>query len=126
MRARQRSALVVGYGHQGKVPKSSIEGLQVRPIQPAVQRGDRLTGDISKGWKMEQVHVKVQDVKFVSAATHLIQHHQHMRYGVAHGRIQSQRLGRAGHELSARTRVTAGKDRYLVTLTNQLFSEVRD
>ena len=66
------AALVVGYRHQRKVPKPSIEGLQIRQIQTAVQRGDRLAGDIGKGWKMEQVHVKVQDVKFMSAATHFI------------------------------------------------------
>lgn len=74
---------------------------------------------------LKQVNVEVQDVKFVRAAVHLMQHRQ-VTGGVIPVAKQAQALGRAGCELGRRLGVPAGEQRDFVTLADQFFCNPAD
>jgi hypothetical protein len=48
--------------------------------------------DVAKQGKMQDVDVKVDDVEFVRAAPHFVQHHHVVGDPVAHGFIEPQGL----------------------------------
>lgn len=76
---------------------------------------------------MQIVDVKVNDVEFVALDQFddLVEHHKMMGDLIDAPFVESQRSGTARNEPRACDGVTAGKQRDVMTLVNQLLGEVR-
>lgn len=75
---------------------------------------------------MEQVGVEMQDIELRGPPTHCLQLHHLVRQRVVAIRIETKRLVTAGHELRSGSRVAAGEQGDVMTLTDQFFSQIGD
>ena len=73
---------------------------------------------------LELVDMKMQDVKLRCHVAQLFEHDHVVGDGVAHGRIEPQRLFAEGHQPRRAYGVSAGKQGDLVALRNQFLGEV--
>jgi len=73
---------------------------------------------------MREISVEVQDVEAGCEALYLLHHHQVIGDVIADIRIETQRLTGCWHELGTRSRIAAGKERYLVTLPDKLVRQI--
>ena len=71
------------------------------------------------------INVKMDDIELRSALEHTFQHQNLVRQSVHAVLVQTQRAPAPRHQPSFRHRVATGKERHVVTLTNQFLSEVR-
>jgi hypothetical protein len=119
-----RPALRLGHRDQRHLGKALVEVPEVRQVLAAMQRRQRAAGLIAENGEMELVDVEVQDVELIGHAAHLVEHHHVMGDGIAHGRVEAQRLGRTGHEPRRGDRIAAGEQRDIVALCDQRVSQV--
>ena len=73
---------------------------------------------------MEEIDVKMKNVKLLRALAHLINHQHEVRNDIAHGRIEAQRARTTGSQLSAGDRVRACKERHIVAKPDEFFGQV--
>jgi hypothetical protein len=78
----------------------------------------------SKQRKMQVVDMKVQEVEIGGALPHFVQHQRMMRNWVTDIRIEAQRTGSARNELGGGDGIPAGEKCYLMTLPDQLLSQI--
>ena len=88
---RQWFALVIGDRNQRHFAEAGIERLEIPQILSAVKRGQGPGRQRAEKGEMEQIDVKMENVKLVRALADLINHQHEVRNGVAHRRIKAQR-----------------------------------
>ena len=66
--------------------------MRSRQILPAMKRGQGATCERAKKRELEKIDVKMNDVEFVRALAHLIDHKHEVRNGIAHRIIESERV----------------------------------
>src|SRR6185437_15002985 len=98
---RQWLTLVVGDGNQWHVAEAAIERLEIPQILPAVKRGQGASGQRAEKREMEQIDMKMKNVKLLGALAHPIDHQHKVRNDIAHGRIKAQRASTTGSQLGA-------------------------
>ena len=91
-----------------------------------MRRRQGLAPEPGKQWKMQKIHMKMDNVEFFGAPRDAVQHHQVMRKRIFASRIETQRATAPGSESRLRLRVAAGKQSDLMTLAYQLFGQIRD
>ena len=98
---RQWFALVVGDGNQWHFAEAGIKGLEICQILPAVKRSQSPSCQRAEKREVEEIDVKMKNVKLLRALAHLIDHQHEVRNDVAHGRIEAQRASTTGSQLGA-------------------------
>jgi hypothetical protein len=88
-----------------------------------MQRCQGPIGEIVNQRRVDYVDVKVKNVELVDPAAHLVQHDYVVRQGIAHDRIEAQCHVTAAHEPRGRLGIAAGKQRDLMSLAHELFSQ---
>ena len=126
VRVRHRAALRVGDRDQRHVVEADIERKQIGQILAAVQRGDGAARDRPEQREMKLVDVEVQDVEFVGALAHAIEHQHVIGDRIADAGVEPQRLRHAGHQIGRRDRIAAREQRDLVAERHQLLSQIGD
>jgi hypothetical protein len=84
---RQWFALVGRDRNQRHFAEAGIKGLEICQILPAVKRSQSPNCQRAEKRKVEEINVKMKDVKLLRALVHLINHQHEVRNDVAHGRI---------------------------------------
>src|SRR5580704_1425110 len=87
-----------------------------RSQSPSSQRAEKR--------EVEEIDVKMKDIKLLRALAYLIDHQREMRNDIAHGRIEAQRARTTGSQLSAGDRVCARKERHIVAKPDKFFGQV--
>ena len=83
-------------GNQWHFAEPGIKGLEIPQILPAVKRSQGLRRQRAEEREMEQIDVKMKNVKLLRALTHLINQQHEVRYDVAHRRIKAQGASATG------------------------------
>ena len=123
---RHGQALRVGDGHQRHIVEAHIKRNQIGQILPAVQRGDGAVRDRPEQRKLELVDMEVQDVEFIGALAHAIEHQHVVGNWIADAVFEPQRFGYARHKIGGRDRIAAGKEGDLMAERHQLLGQVGD
>src|SRR5580704_13088907 len=87
-----------------------------RSQSPSSQRAEKR--------EVEEIDVKMKDIKLLRALAHLIDHEREMRNDIAHGRIEAQRARTTGSQLSAGDRIRARKERHIVAKPDKFLGQV--
>jgi len=66
-----------------------------------MKRSQSPSGPRAEKWKVEEIDVKMENVKLLRALAHLINHQHEVWNDVAHGRIEAQRARTTGSQLGA-------------------------
>jgi hypothetical protein len=74
--------------------------------------------------EMEQIYVKMKNVKLLRALTHLINHQHKVGYDIAHGRIKAQGASTTRGQLGAGDRVSTCKERHIVAKADKVFGQI--
>src|ERR1700684_2310786 len=106
---RQRFALVIRNGNQWHFAEPGIKRLEIPQILAAVKGSQGPRRQRAEEREMEQIDVKMKNVKLVRALTHLINHQHKVGYDVVHGRIKAQGASATGSYIGAGDRVSACK-----------------
>src|SRR6202161_1133315 len=93
---RQGCALVVRNENQWHSAEQGIKGFETPQVLPAVKRSQGLRRQRAEEREMEQIDVKMKNVKLLRALAHLINHQHEVRYDIAHGRIKAQGASATG------------------------------
>src|SRR3984957_13186911 len=86
---RQWFALVARNGNQRHFAEPGIKGFEIPQILPAVKRSQGPRRQRAEEREMEQIYVKMKNVKHLRALTHIIHQQHEVRYDVVHGRIKA-------------------------------------
>ncbi|WP_348240662.1 hypothetical protein, partial [Salmonella enterica] len=70
--------------------ESRVEGLEVRQVQPPMERGQRPVCNVPDQREMQDVKVEVKDIELVGQAADLVQHQDVEGNGIPHVGIQPQ------------------------------------
>ena len=100
---------MVGDRHQRHVVKAPVDRLQLRQIEPAVQRRERRHAHTLQQWISEVIQMRVNDVELVRTARDDFQFHEDRCEVILDGRIQTQRARPDRHELTFGLAVTGCK-----------------
>src|SRR6516164_439737 len=119
-----RETLRIRNRYERHFAETKIEWPEIRHILPAMRRGEGALRYVTKQRKMELIDVEVEDVEIVDEFVHPVEHEHVIRNGVAHVRIQPQRLRDARHQVGGRYRVSAREQRHVVTEAGELISQV--
>ena len=124
--AGDRLALVVGDRHQGHFAKTEVKRFEIVEILSAVQRRYGAMSCWSEQGKVKLVDVEMQNVEFVGALAHPIEHQHVVWNRVPHIGVEPERHGGTGHEVGGGYRVAARKQRHIVTQLDQFVGQIRD
>ena len=91
-----------------------------------MQRRQGPIGKVPHQRSVNQVDVEVQHVELVDPAADLVQHDHVVRQRIAHRRIEAQRYVAAADEPGRCLGVAAGKQRDIVSLAHEFFSQKRN
>ena len=80
--AGERCALGVAHRHQRHLGKGAIDGMELRQVEPAVQRHDRRSRALTGERQPEVVGVAVDDVEVAGALVDAEEHAEVERHGV--------------------------------------------
>jgi hypothetical protein len=126
VRAGQRGALGVGDGHDRHVAELAVQRLQVGDVEATVEGRQLRHRRSPRQRKVLVVHVKVDRVEFTGALRNVFQHQDVMRRLVDAVLVEPERTPAAGDEVRLRLRVSARKQRHVVSLPDELLRQVRD
>jgi hypothetical protein len=100
-RNRDRRALAVGDRDERHLREGDIDRMIIRQVEPSMQRGDASVLKALEQRVLEQIDMEMEDVEFVRALPHLVQHDQEMgRLVLDAGESEGRRDAR--HELRRR------------------------
>src|ERR1700723_2526514 len=114
----------MGDGNQWHFAEAGIKGLEICQILPAMKRSQSPSSQRAEKREVEEIDVKMKDIKLLRALAHLIDHQREMRNDIAHGRIEAQRARTTGSQLSAGDRVPTCKERHVVAESDKFFSQI--
>src|SRR4051812_848274 len=92
-------------------------------IEPAVQGGEERRRLAREQRERIVVEVKMQEVEFAGLAADLLEHRDMQRVGIADRTVEAQRARPVGLQFRRGLRVSAGKQRDVVTERDELFDE---
>src|SRR5215471_10715744 len=111
-----RSALCMRDGDERHVGKTAVEMLQIGKVLPAVQRRDGAVLGGAEDGKMKLINVEVQNIEVRGHAPNLVEHQHVVGNDVPDRGVEAQGLGTARDEFGPGDRVSACKQRDVVTL----------
>src|SRR5262249_35560128 len=123
---RQGRALGIGDRHDGLAVVFAVDRREVRNVEPAMQRGHTAARMTPRPWEMQIVAVEMHDVEVTNLLDDALEQDQMVREHVDASSVQAQGAGADGDEFRGRLRVAGGKQRHLVPLSDEFFSEIRD
>ena len=124
--AAQISPLIVGDRDEREIAKGCIERRKIGQVQSPVERRQGPIGNVPHQRSVKQVDVEVQHVELVDPAADLVQHDHVVRQRIAYRRIEAQRYVAAADEPGRCLGVAAGKQRDIVSLAHEFFSQKRN
>src|SRR5579871_6437681 len=92
-------------------------------VEPAVQRGEERSRLAREQRERIIVEMEMQEVESAGLAAYLLEHRDVQCVGIADRAVESQRAGPARLQLRRGSRVTACKQRDVVTERDQLFDQ---
>ncbi len=124
--AQHRQALRVGDRDQRHVVKTHIKRKQIGQILAAVQGGNGAVCDRPERRKLELVDVEMQNIKFVGALAHAIEHQHIIGDGIRTLASSRSALGPQLTRLAAVIRIAARKQCHVVAQCHQFLSQIGD
>ena len=123
---RQRRSLVVRDRDDRHVAELGVDRLEVRDVEPAVERRGVWHAEPPRQREVEVVEVPVNHVEAVGLGRHRLQLDHLVRQRIDDAVIKPQGAGSARDQLRRGLRVTAGEQGDVVALANELLGQVGD
>src|SRR5260221_3344381 len=122
----QRRSLRVRDGDDGHVAEFPIQRRQVWYVEAAVKCSHGRDRQTRADREVQIVDVKVDDIEFLGVAEHELQHANMMGQLIHAVLAQTEEMLGRGDQPGASNGITTGEQGYVMSLTNQLFRQVRD
>ena len=126
VRLRQRHPLVVRDRDDRHLAELVVDGLQVRDVEPAVERGHVGHAEAPRHREVEVVDVPVNDVEPMRRRRDRLQLDDLVRERIDDRLVEPQAARRAGDQLGGGPGIPAREERHVVALPDELFRQVGD
>ena len=123
---RHREPLVVRNRNQREPAKGCVHPPQLWNVELSVHGRNRSSCETHSQRIVENVNVKMQDVKLLRHPTDLVEHDEMVRNRISYVGVKTKCLFTADLKSSGGDRVAAGEESHVVALADEFFGEIGD